>query len=490
MPGSFLSPSDSAESALPVRFNQPYVLALSLITALGGLLFGFDLAIVSGTVRFFSVHFGLSPAQTGWAVGCINLGALAGAALSGQLADRFGRKYILIGCAALFALTGVGTGWAGSFPAFICFRIGSGAAIGTAALVCPMYIAEIAPPRLRGRLVSCYQLAITLGILAAYLSDYLLLGTGAHNWRWMFSSQSAPALVFLCALFALPESPRWLIARHRPAEAGRILERIGGARYAAQARSAIGQSFEAPASLRLLFSRRFRPVLWMGIMVASFSQLVGQNAIFSYAQDIFRLTGVSEHAAFLQSVILGLLNLIFTFVSIATIDKTGRKRLLCGGAFLLGLDAAAIGAASYFQAPAGWVLACVLAFVAIYAATLGPATWVMLSELFPNRIRASALSLATLCLWLSNFLSVGSFPLLKQHLGLPLTYGLYGALCLLYAVFVLMRIPETKGRSLEEIEKIVTGQVPPDDMRKILLTNQIHQDADTPRQDEYTKRRQ
>jgi len=439
-------------------FNRTYIFLISLITALGGLLFGFDLAIVSGTVSYFSAHFSLTAVETGWAVGCINLGAILGAVASGQLTDRFGRKKILLCCAFLFALTGVGTGWAGNYGLFIAFRILSGVAIGMAALVCPMYIAEVSPPRFRGRLVSFYQLAITIGILLAYLSDYLLLPTGTSNWRWMFSSQSVPALLFFFCLFALPESPRWLIRKNRESLAMLTLEKIGGKAYADSELSAIRKSFHHQITERIasLFKKELRPIIWIGIIIAAFSQLGGQNAIFSYAPEIFKQAGVSEHSAFMQSIILGFLNLLFTFVSIATIDKAGRKSLLSWGAFLLFIDALAIAATFYLKSPPLWTLVFVLGFVAIYAATVGPATWVSLSELFPNRIRGNAMSLATLCLWLSNFISISTFPLLRIKIGLPATYALYGGLCLFYFLFIRLKVPETKGKSLEEIEKILT----------------------------------
>lgn len=439
-------------------FHKGYIFLISLVTALGGLLFGFDLAIVSGTVRYFSDHFNLSAVETGWAVGCINLGAILGAIISGRLTDRFGRKKILLTCGFLFVLTGVGTGWAPDYPLFVTFRILSGVAIGMAALVCPMYIAEVSPARFRGRLVSFYQLAITTGILLAYLSNYLLLGTGADNWRWMFSSQSVPALLFFFALFTLPESPRWLIRKSRDNRALETLEKIGGKNYARSELSLIRDSFhhELTEKLSALFSRDIRTVLWIGIVIAAFSQLGGQNAIFSYAPEIFSQSGVSDNSAFLQSVILGLLNLVFTFVSIATIDRVGRKSLLSWGAFLLFVDAMAIAATFYLKSPPLWTLVFVLGFVAIYAATLGPATWVVISELFPNRVRGSAMSLATLCLWLSNFLSVSTFPFLRLKIGLPATYAFYGGLCLAYFLFIRLKVPETKGKSLEDIEKLLT----------------------------------
>lgn len=447
------------ESVISVAtINRNYVYLISAIAALGGVLFGFDLVIISGTVPFFTRYFDLNEFQTGWAVGCINLGAAIGALVGGKLSDTWGRKKLLMACAILFALTGAGTGWAGSFPLFISFRMLSGVAVGAAALVCPMYVAEISPAPMRGRMVSFYQLSIVIGILLAYLSNYLLLNTGVNNWRWMFSSQSVPSLLFFLGLFFVAESPRWLIRKGRIDEAGTVLERIGGSEYARIESSQIKASFslETRESVRDLFRKDLWPIVFIGIVIAIFSQAVGQNSLFSYAPQLFRQAGMAQDSAFMQSIIIGVINFIFTFIAIGTIDKTGRKKLLQYGSVLLCLDALALSAAFYWQLPGMWVLVFVLAFIAIYSATLGPVTWVALSEIFPNRIRGNALALATLALWITNFFTTASFPVMKQYWGLPLTFGFHAVLCFLYFLFVRARIPETKGKSLEEIENELT----------------------------------
>jgi sugar porter (SP) family MFS transporter len=439
-------------------YNRTYVYIISAIAALGGLLFGFDLVIISGTVPFFTKHFQLNEYQEGWAVGCINLGCAIGALMAGKLSDSIGRKKLLMLCAFLFAVTGFGTGWAPSYNLFITCRMLSGVAVGAAALVCPMYIAEISPAPLRGRLVTFYQLAITTGILLAYLSNYLLLGSGENNWRWMFSSQSAPSLLFLGGLFLVAESPRWLIRKHRDEDAKKVLTRIGGSAYAVEEAEAITKSFsnEIKEHLSDLFKKDIFYIVLIGITIAVFSQADGQNSLFSYAPKIFQQAGMAEDSAFLQAVILGLINFIFTFVAIATIDKVGRRKLLLWGSALLCIDALALAAAFYFALPGYWILTFVLGFIAIYAATLGPVTWVALSEIFPNRIRGNALSLATLALWISNFVTTASFPIMRAHFGLPATFAIHAGICLLYFLFVMKKVPETKGRSLEEIEKLLT----------------------------------
>ena len=434
--------------------------SITAVVTLGGVLFGYDLVIVSGAVPFFTVHFRLNEVQTGWAVGCINLGAAMGALLAGKLSDTLGRKKSLLLCAGLFALTGLGMGWAINFASFVGFRLLGGVAVGAAALVCPMYIAEIAPSGLRGRLVSFYQLAIVTGLLLAYVADYGLLNTGADNWRWMFSSQSVPGLLFLLGLVLVPESPRWLAQKHRPADALRVLTRIGGPAYAQTELEQIDQAAHNQTRERLadLLHPSLRRIVGTGILIAVFSQAGGQNSLFSYAPQIFRQAGVAGDSAFLQSGLLGLINFVFTFIAIGTIDRIGRRRLLLYGSILLAADGLALAVSFAVGAPAYWILSFVLGFVAIYAATLGPVTWVVLSELFPGRIRGNGMGVATLALWLANFITTASFPILRTQVGLAGTFGIHAVICLLYFFFVQARVPETKGRSLEEIERLLTGR--------------------------------
>jgi sugar porter (SP) family MFS transporter len=441
--------------------NKKYVYLISTIAALGGVLFGFDLVIISGTVSFFSKYFQLNGIETGWAVGCINLGAAIGAIIGGKLSSSLGRKKLLMICAVIFALTGLGTGWATTFTMFIFFRLLGGVAVGAAALVCPMYVAEISPAPMRGKMVSFYQLSIVIGILLAYLSNYLLLNTGENNWRWMFSSQSAPSLLFFAGLIFVAESPRWLIGKKRNAEAAIILTRIGGSFYAEMEGAKIQNSFASKNGERLtdLFKKNVWPIIFIGAMVAIFSQAVGQNSLFSYAPDIFKQAGMAENSAFLQSIIIGVTNFAFTFIAIFTIDKIGRRTLLLCGALLLSFDAAILALCFYFNAPGYYTLVCVLSFIAIYSATLGPVTWVLLSEMFPNRLRANAMSLATLSLWISNFFTTASFPVLQQQFGLHITFGIHSFICIIYFFFIKKSIVETKGKSLEEIEIELTGNV-------------------------------
>ncbi len=438
--------------------NAKYLYPVSIVVALGGVLFGFDLVIISGTVPFFTKNFQLDVFDTGWAVGCINIGAALGALIAGKISAAIGRKKLLLFCAFLFAVTGVATGWAPSFTWFITARLLSGVAVGVAALVCPMYIAEITPSSIRGRLVTFYQLAIVSGLLLAYLSNYLLLNSGINNWRWMFSSQTIPSLLFFGGLVFVPESPRWLIKKNRHAMAEGILRKIGGKDFAKQEADNIEASFnhEVKEKISDLFSKKHWHIVFIGIAVAFFSQADGQNSLFSYAPEIFKQAGMDENTAFLQSVIVGIVNFVFTFIAIAFIDKIGRRKLLLYGSFLLMLDALALAYCFYVEASGCLTLVFVLGFIAVYAATLGPVTWVILSEIFPNRIRSSAMGLATLVLWIANFITTASFPILKESFGLHITFAIHAGICLIYFLFVKAKVPETKGKSLEEIEQMLT----------------------------------
>jgi SP family arabinose:H+ symporter-like MFS transporter len=445
------------ESSVSFTYNRSYIYIVSAIAALGGVLFGFDLVIISGTIPFFKSFFNLDAVNTGWAVGCINIGAAIGALVAGRLSNKLGRRKSLMCSAVLFAITGLGTGWATNFDVFVIFRMLSGVAVGSAALVCPIYIAEISPSPMRGRMVSFYQLSIVIGIMLAYFSNYLLLNTGINNWRYMFSSQSVPSLLFFIGLFFVAESPRWLIGKKRLVNAKIILNKIGGFDYAEQESTQIINSYhnETKEKFKELFNKNVWFIVFTGIVIAIFSQAVGQNSLFSYAPILFAQAGMSQDSAFLQSIIIGCINFAFTFIAISRIDKIGRKTLLLWGASLLCIDAIGLSICFYLQLPGYCFLIFLLGFIAIYSATLGPVTWVILSEIFPNRVRGNAMALATLALWISNFITTASFPIMKQYLGLPLTFIVHAFICLLYVFFILFRVPETKGKSLEEIEKML-----------------------------------
>lgn len=440
------------------KYQNRYIFLVATVTALGGLLFGYDIANISGTIQFFTSYFSLNEYEVGWAVGCISVGAAVGALIAGKLSDISGRKKVLLWAAILFAVTGVGTGWAENFTLFVVFRISSGIAIGCATVLCPIYIAEISPARYRGKLVAYYQLAITLGVLLSYLSNYLLLNSGQNNWRWMFSSQSVPAILFFAGLFLVPESPRWLIMRGRDRESRTILEKIGGPFFAESEVRAIQASFlgKAKENFNQIFDGRYRTIIVTGIGIAIFSQIGGPFT--AYAPEIFKDAGIMQDSAFLQSIIIGFILFVFTLVAITTVEKAGRRQLLLYGAALLMVISGAVAIAFYYHIPGIWILVFALINTAIYAATVGPVSWVVLSEIFPNRIRGSAMSLATLSLWVANFLNTASFPVIRANFGMPAAFGIYTPLFLVFLVFVYRRVPETKGKSLEQIENMLTSK--------------------------------
>ncbi len=436
---------------------RKFILLVSLVAALGGLLFGYDTAIISGAVPFIRDYFQLNPTMLGWAISVILVGCGAGALVAGTLAEAFGRRPVLIICALLFAISGLGAGASSSLRMFILFRLLGGLGVGAAAMVSPMYIAEMAPPRLRGRLVSLYQLAIVSGILLAYLANFLLAGTGAENWRYMFASQVIPALVFLGMLFLVPETPRWLVKKGRHADALKVLQRTTG-NGAHLALEEIRVSFisEGSSTFNELFRARYFPVISIGIFIAVFQQVTGINSVIYYAPMILKETGLSTSGSLLQTMSIGLVNLLATFGAISMVDRVGRKRLLVYGSLIMGLSLTALAAcfhAHYFSHY--MVLLALLIYVASFSASWGAVAWVYLSEIFPNRIRGLALSVATLSLWLADFGITYTFPVMTARLGIANTFLCYALLCGLSLIYVVIKVPETRGRSLEDIERLM-----------------------------------
>jgi sugar porter (SP) family MFS transporter len=445
------SPPDAGLS-----FNIRFISQVSVVAALGGLLFGFDTAIISGAIPYIQPYFRLDEYSLGWAVGAILVGCGVGALLTGWLAEAYGRRPVLIGCAVLFALSGIGVALSNTLTLFVVFRLMGGLGVGAAALASPMYIAEMAPAHWRGRLVSLYQLAIVLGILLAYYANYTLADIGPSNWRWMFASQTAPALFFWLSLLLVPETPRWLVAKNRLQEAERILQKIGGSPYATSELTTIKASFDqqSPVALPELFAARYRPVVGMGVLMAIFQQITGINAILYYAPVIFRETGLNTSGALLQTIAIGAANVLSCLIAIRFVDKLGRRTLLLAGSALMGVSLVVL--ALCFQT--GFfryyiVLLSTLLYVAAFGATLGAVTWVFLSEIFPNRIRSLALSVATFMLWLADFVVTYTFPVLTERLGTSLSLTTYALFCTVTFGYVLMWVPETKGKTLEELSR-------------------------------------
>lgn len=441
--------------------HKNFIILVSGVAALGGLLFGFDTAIISGTIPYITTYFSLNEYMLGWAVSSILIGCAGGAMVSGKLADLYGRKFMLIICAILFAVSGIGAGLSNQLWLFILFRFIGGLGVGAAAMVSPMYIAEIAPAAWRGRLVAFYQLAIVAGILLAYFSNYALDNTGANNWRWMFASQAAPSLLFFLLLLAVPETPRWLIKQGRRSDAAAILTKTTGSGAAPKEMTAIENSFhqEKQPAWWQLFGNTYRPVLWLGILIAVFQQVTGINAILYYAPVIFKETGLSSSSSLLQTIGVGVVNVVSTFIAIGLVDKVGRKKFLLAGSIAMGISLVVVALCFQYRYFDNYiVLIFMLLYVGAFGCTLGAVTWVYLSEIFPNRIRGLALSIATLALWLADFIVTYTFPVMTKHLGTSVTLFSYAALCAVAFVYMLANVKETKGRSLEEIETLFTPQ--------------------------------
>ena len=456
------------------RYNWNYLISISLVSAMGGLLFGYDWVVIGGAKPFYEPFFGITGHAflQGWAMSCALIGCLAGAVISGWLSDRFGRKKLLILSAALFVVASLGTGAASSFGEFVLFRILGGIGIGLASNLSPMYIAEITPGNVRGRFVSINQLTIVVGILAAQLinwriaervptgattSDIMASWNGQTGWRWMFYACTVPAGLFFILMWFVPESPRWLAkdqSKHN--KVLRILSKIGGSSFADSELAAINENLnsgEGRSSLTLLQQPGIRKILVLGIVIAVFQQWCGINVIFNYAQEIFSNAGYSVSDILFNIVITGSVNLIFTFIGMFTVDRLGRKALMLVGSGGLAGIFAVIGAMYFFHIQGLPLLIMVVVAIACYAMSLAPVTWVVLSEIFPNRIRGVAMSIATFALWAACFVLTYTFPLLNKMLNASGTFWLYGIICILGFWFIFKKLPETKGKSLEEIEK-------------------------------------
>lgn len=461
--------ADSSVSPEPGK----YVWGIALVAALGGLLFGYDWVVIGGAREFYEIYFHLTSANLiGWANSCALVGCLLGSLVAGSLADRFGRKPVLLIAAILFAISSILTGWAQSFTSFIVWRIMGGAAIGLSSNVSPLYIAELSPPKLRGRLVSLNQFAIVVGILLAQIVNWLLAKpvpehasaevllaswNVQYGWRWMFSALVVPSAIFIFASLWIPESPRWLIGRLRFLEARKTLERVGGAAYASAELNSIDRALRAEqqiagSSWSELLRPSVRRVVLIGMALAVLQQWTGINVLFNYAAEVYRNAGYGANDIFLNIVITGAINLIFTILAMLMIDKLGRRSLMIFGC--IGIAISHFLCAFAYRAGMGGfaVLALTLSAIACYALTLAPVTWVLIAEIFPQRVRAQGVSLAVSTLWIASFALTYSFPILNRHLGMAWVFAAYGVMCVLGCVMVTTSVAETKGRSLEEIE--------------------------------------
>lgn len=451
------------------RFN--YLALICIIAALGGFLFGFDTAVISGVVGFVKGEFSMSAAMEGWFVSCALLGCIIGVVVAGKLSDSYGRKKVLLLSALLFTISAIGCMLAKGEAVLISFRFVGGLGIGVASMVSPLYISEFSPARLRGRMVTLYQLAITIGILCAYFSNATLLkysmndvfpGEGffhwiitAHVWRSMLGMGVIPAGIFLICLFFIPESPRWLLMMKQENQAKRLLGKVNDEKTTQQEVAAIKESFvNEKGSMKELLSPVYRVALIIGILLPFLSQWSGINAIIYYGPRILDEAGFTLGHAFGGQVTIGIVNVIFTFVAIFTVDKWGRKPLLFLGVSLAIIALVAIGILFKLNVVSGpWILLLILLYIASFAFSFGPVVWVIIGEIFPTSIRGRAMALGTLALWVANFFIGQLTPMMLDGIGPAGTFWIFAIICSPTLWLTWKLIPETKGRSLEEIEK-------------------------------------
>lgn len=436
-----------------MRTNS-YIIFISLIAAFGGLLFGFDIAVFSGTIPFIQPYYRLTEAQLGWTGSSLYIGCIIGTLFTGYATDRFGRKPLLIVAAGIFTISSVLMGWAGSYNMLIFWRIIAGIGVGAASMLSPLYIAEISPASIRGRMVSINQLTIVIGILLAYFINYLL-ADAENNWRWMFTSGAIPSALFFFCIFLVPESPRWLVSKGHVEKAKEVLKKVNGeSRVNEDIRSIqAGVRGEVRGKLSDLVQHGVTFVVLLGITMAVFQQISGANAVFFYAPIIFEKAGMDVKDQLFQQIMIGAINLVFTLVAMQLVDKLGRKKLMLGGSSLMAVWLFLVGICYYFNLFQGyWLTFFVLAFIATYATTLAPVTWVLISEIFPTRIRGVAVSVSTCMLWVACFALAYGFPVLIEWLNAPQTFFLFSGICLLYFFILLRFAPETKGKTLEQFE--------------------------------------
>jgi MFS transporter, SP family, arabinose:H+ symporter len=437
-------------------YNYRYLLSISFATALGGLLFGFDISVISGTIPFLQKYFALSESAKGWMVSSALLGCVVGATVSGRLSDSFGRRIILQICAIFFAVSAVGSGFAESVTGFVLYRIMGGLAVGGASVLAPVYIAEVSPAEIRGRMVSINQFAIVFGISLAYYSNYFLLKLGDESWRWMLASGAIPSVVFFISVCFVPESPRWLVKQNHPDKAAHILSKIGNEAYASRELAAIKDSLNEEVrrgTLKDLMKPDMRFVLLLGIFLAIFQQWCGINVIFFYAPDIFAKSNIGLDSALFQTTLIGLTNVIFTVVAMWAIDKLGRKSLMMIGSVGMAVSYLVVGYLMKTGNTGGWMMMFfILLTIALYAISLGPVVWVVISEIFPNRLRGTGMAAATFFLWISCYTLTLTFPMIMSAVGGNGAFITYSVLCIIGALITYRFLPETKGKSLENIE--------------------------------------
>ncbi len=437
-----------------VNYHSAYIIGISFISALGGYLFGFDFAVISGALPFLRTEFMLNPWWEGFLTGSLALGCIVGCLIAGKLADLYGRKPGLSVAALIFAISSLGMAFAPSLTVFVLMRFAAGIGVGMASMLSPMYIAEVSPAAVRGRNVAINQLTIVIGILITNLVNYQLADYGPDAWRWMFGLGVIPAILFFIGVLWLPESPRWLIKVGENEKARKVLLKIGSPDFANQTILEVEKTTtggEKP-SLKMVFEKSVRPAVIVGITLAVFQQLCGINVVFNYTSTIFESVGADLDRQLFETVAIGAVNLLFTLFAMWQVDKLGRRPLMLIGSLGLSVVYIALAFLLQIQASPGLISVFVLIAIAMYASSLAPVTWVLISEIFPNKIRGLASSVAILSLWGAYFILVFTFPVLAKYLGTFGPFYLYAVICLIGFLFIKRKVKETKGQTLEELE--------------------------------------
>ena len=434
-------------------YHYKFILQISFISALGGYLFGFDFAVISGALPFLQQQFNLDPTWEGFATGCLALGAIAGCLTAGRVSEHYGRRPGMMLAAGIFAVSSLAMAFSPGRFVFIFARFIAGAGVGMASMLSPMYIAEIAPAKYRGRMVAINQLTVVLGILITNLVNYRLRNEGLDAWRWMFGLGAIPSCLFFLGAYTLPESPMWLVKKGKEHKAVVILSKIGTGSYAKDSIGQIRNGLDGVASkinFRALLQNAYMPVLLVGVGLAVFQQFCGINTVFNYAPKIFESIGASQDDQLLQTVFIGGVNLIFTVLAMAFVDRLGRKPLMLIGAG--GLAILYVLITQFLSAGLAQVSWLMLAAIGVYAMSLAPVTWVLISEIFPTSIRDAGITVAIVSLWVAYFILVFTFPVIFEYLK-DRTFYIYSGICTLGFLFVLFKVKETKGKTLEELNQ-------------------------------------
>ncbi|WP_319005766.1 sugar porter family MFS transporter [Metabacillus niabensis] len=446
------------------KHSSWYVILIAVAAGVAGLMYGFDTAVISGAIGFLAERYDLTPAMQGWVISCVMIGGVLGVAMSGFLSDKYGRKNIMFLSAVLFIISAIGSAFATGVTMLVYARIIGGFGIGFASALSVTYISECAPPNIRGRLGSLYQLFTIFGICATFYINYAVANSGTHawgleeGWRWMLGYGTFPGLIFFVLLFFIPESPRYLMQKGKEKEAFQTLKRISGETVAKQEVKEIKRSIETEknSSVKQLLKPGLRMAMGVGIFLALFNQVIGMNAVTYYGPDIFRSVGFENNTEFLATSIIGSVQVVFTIVALLLIDKLGRKKLMAIGSSLMAIFMVLIGSVFYFEpANSGPLLVIfVSGFTAAFCVSMGPIPWIMIPEIFPNHLRGKAVGIATMFLWGANW-AIGQFtPILINNMGGSFTFWMFAVINAICFIFVMTIVPETKNKSLEEIAQI------------------------------------